>query len=489
MGRQKIFSFLVPAAFLFIVLAVVRFGNVFEYNIDEGMYTMRALLHIKGYALYHPIWMDQPPFLTLVISFFFKIFKASVFLARFITLLFSTLLVWAIYSIVAKTQNALCGVWAVVVMVFSLHYLYFSVAATATIPVIAAAVLSSYLLLRYKDTGRKRYLIFSAVIFGCAVMIKFFALVFLPGMLAEMMALKRRKKAVYLLLWLVTWFVTFLCVAGFVRVDFFQIVQPYLLARELPGDAAMPAAQYLFQWLKDASGVVPLLLAALFFTKQGQRKFFIVPLVSLITVLIVLSTHRPLWANYYLYMIIPLIWTASYGVYALYLLIQERWAAKDMFLSARDTAAIIFLAIGLGASLMAAYIQYPHVRWQLMKPELDSRLHDSDRRNIIGLMKKYALRTHMVVTDRPIYAFYAGLLADPYLSTFSSKRIRCGLLTAKDYLDIVTKERPELILFTENTRQLGQGIEPFLQKDYTLDYKDIHSADKEALYVLKNIRR
>ena len=182
---KKILRFLVPAVFFVIVFACIRFRNVFEYNVDEGMYTMRAFLHLKGYALYKQIWMDQPPVLVLILSYFFKTFGASIFLARLVTLLFSTLFIWAIYGIISKTQNTLSALWAAITIIFSLSYLYFSVSAVATIPVIATAVLSIYCLLCYEDTGKKRFIILSAIIFALALMIKFLAVIFLPGMLSR----------------------------------------------------------------------------------------------------------------------------------------------------------------------------------------------------------------------------------------------------------------------------------------------------------------
>jgi hypothetical protein len=135
------------------------------------------------------------------------------------------------------------------------------------------------------------------------------------------------------------------------------------------------------------------------------------------------------------------------------------------------------------------YLEYPHLKWQLIKPELDSRRQDSGNRCVIDLMKGYAPKTHMVVTDRLIYAFYAGLPVHPYLATVSSKRIYCGLLTAKDYINIIIKERPELVLLTEETKMLGGNIEPFLKKDYELSYENECSGNIQKLYISKKIKR
>jgi hypothetical protein len=495
---KKILRFLVPAVFFVIVFACIRFRNVFEYNVDEGMYTMRAFLHLKGYALYKQIWMDQPPVLVLILSYFFKTFGASIFLARLVTLLFSTLFIWAIYGIISKTQNTLSALWAAITIIFSLSYLYFSVSAVATIPVIATAVLSIYCLLCYEDTGKKRFIILSAIIFALALMIKFLAVIFLPGMLVEMFISGRSKKTCaeshacfpgLILLWFITFFAAILYIIRAASIDLSQIIQPYVLARKIVITGQPEASRCLFQWFKDASGVVPLVLCALIFTKRGQRKFFLVPLINLASVILVFSTHRPLWSHYYLYIIFPLSWLASYGIYALCNLIGEEWKNRNTVLSGNSTVKIICFSLALGFSLTMTYLEYPHLKWQLIKPELDSRRQDSGNRCVIDLMKGYAPKTHMVVTDRLIYAFYAGLPVHPYLATVSSKRIYCGLLTAKDYINIIIKERPELVLLTEETKMLGGNIEPFLKKDYELSYENECSGNIQKLYISKKIKR
>jgi len=85
----------VPALFFITVFLFSHFQKVFQYDPDEGIAVMTALLHSKGHILYKEIWLDQPPFFVLLLSSFFKLFGPSVLLARSVVLALSSFLLWA----------------------------------------------------------------------------------------------------------------------------------------------------------------------------------------------------------------------------------------------------------------------------------------------------------------------------------------------------------------------------------------------------------
>jgi hypothetical protein len=73
----------------------------------------------------------------------------------------------------------------------------------------------------------------------------------------------------------------------------------------------------------------------------------------------------------------------------------------------------------------------------------------------------------------------------PYLASSSIKRTLSGLLKTEDYLDIIRREQPELILFGRYP-WLRDAIVPRIQKDYALEYEGPNG--KPMLYVLKRIK-
>ncbi len=106
---RVLLSLLFPALFVAGILLLIPLDNVFEYDPDEGINVMKALLHIKGYALYTEIWSDQPPLLTIIMSYWFKLFGLSVYNGRLLILIFSALLLWAFYQIVRNSWGHLCA--------------------------------------------------------------------------------------------------------------------------------------------------------------------------------------------------------------------------------------------------------------------------------------------------------------------------------------------------------------------------------------------
>jgi len=482
---RRSLSFLLPISFLVIVLTCVRFANVFEYNIDEGLYTMRAYLYTKGYALYKDIWMDQPPLLVLVLSGLFKIFGPSMYLARLLTVLFSTLLLWAVYQIISKTQNTLSALWAVGAIILSSFYLQFSVAVVSTVPSIALAMLSIYGIVLYQESYKKRYLIFSGGVFGLALMIKFFAVIFLPGIIAEVLMFERKKRASgenlfarsmsASMQWLVTFSVVVLYIAFVAApISFYQIIQPYMLARK----AYIMKGGNMAPWFIGAYDIVPLVLCGLFFVKRDQKGFFLIPLISFVFGVLILATHRPRWPNHQLYVMVPLCWLASFGVYALCRQVGEEWKNRNKPLRRRAAVVIFCLSSALALSLVAIPLKYNRLSSQLLPPQWP------DGWRIVTLMKQYSKQTHLVVTDSPIFAFYAQLPVPPFLASCSGKRVRTKLLTADDFIDIIQKEKPELILFARFPA-IRRRATPYIKNLYDEMYQ---SPDHRMMfYVLKRL--
>jgi hypothetical protein len=482
---RRLLSFLLPISFFVIVLTCVRFANVFEYNIDEGIYTMRAYLYMKGYALYKDIWMDQPPLLVLVLSSLFKILGPSMYLARLLIVLFSTLLLWSVYQIISKTQNTLSALWAVVAIVLSSSYLQFSVAVVSTVPTIALAMLSIYGIVLYQESYKKRYLLFSGGVFGLALMIRFFAIIFLPGIIAEVFIFERKKRTsgenvfarpISASVW---WFVVFSAVVLYIAfvaapISFYQIIQPSMLARKL----FFMGAQKISQWFIEAYDILPLALGALFFVKLYHRRLFLVPLLNFIFGVLILATHNPRWPHHQLYVIVPLCWLASFGVYALCRQVGEEWKNRNKPLSRRAALAIFFLSSPFLLSLVTIPSKYNRLTNQLLQQQW------SGDWGIVNLMKQYSKQTHLVVTDSPIFAFYAQLPVHPYLASCEVKRVKTELLTADDFIAIIKKEKPELILFA-GFPAISLRVIPHIKDFYDLVY---HSPNRSArLYVLKRI--
>ena len=78
-------------------------------------------------------------------------------------------------------------------------------------------------------------------------------------------------------------------------------------------------------------------------------------------------------------------------------------------------------------------------------------------------MREHAGPSDVVVTDRLMYAFRAGLNVPPHLAVISSKRLRTGALTGSDVLEFIRRERPAVVLFE---RFNWESVIPWLDENY-----------------------
>ncbi len=87
--------------------------------------------------------------------------------------------------------------------------------------------------------------------------------------------------------------------------------------------------------------------------------------------------------------------------------------------------------------------------------------------HFLGLMLENASETNWIVTDKPMYAFRAGLLVPPELAVFSKKRVTTGYITQKEIIEIIHQYQPEQI-FLE--RFDFPEVEAILEENYTILY-------------------
>ena len=132
---------LLPAAILPFWLCVLGpWWRVYEFHPDEGVNLMKAALVANGYHLYNQIWNDQPPILTLILAVTHWLFPYDVGVARAVVLGFSSLLLWAFFRIVHRSNGELAAWSAVAALGLSTLFLLLSVSVMIGLPAIALAL-------------------------------------------------------------------------------------------------------------------------------------------------------------------------------------------------------------------------------------------------------------------------------------------------------------------------------------------------------------
>jgi len=483
-------GFFVPAAFFVYLLRFSGLAEVFQNDPDEGMCLMRAFLHSRGHALYQEVWIDHPPFLFLMLSGVFKIFGPSVFHARVLILMFSSLLAGALFQIISKTQNVLTALLTVVLLALIPKYLFLSSTVIIGLPAISLAILSCYGVFLYRQSRRKIFLLLSGCLIALALQTKFFVIVFVPALIYEIIIIERGKcgrdrlviRMVHVVsFWLMALVSVYLFVAFvWTSIDFSQLIGLHVVAKgaEMRGffDGFLPVKK----WILENMGVALLALGSLFWLRQREAMFLRVPLVSFLLAVFAIGTHAPVWYHHSLLVLVPMFWLASFGLYKLFSgATWCGWRSKGLFAKTRDILAIFLLipACALTVARLPARIAFLSKR---MKPHPVSA--QGPHHEVVELMKQYGGRTHLVVTDAPIFPFYAGLPCHPYLTTISEKRFKSGFLTIDDFLDVIREERPEMV-FLARYDELREYLVPHLEGAYELKFEAEEGAMR--LYILK----
>ncbi len=94
--QPQISKIILPVSLMFIFIAFMLlffpFRDKFQFDGDEGINLMKAMLMLRGYPLYNQIWSDQPPLLTYLLAIVFRVFGFEVNVARLTVLLLSSVL-------------------------------------------------------------------------------------------------------------------------------------------------------------------------------------------------------------------------------------------------------------------------------------------------------------------------------------------------------------------------------------------------------------
>jgi hypothetical protein len=358
------------------------------------------------------------------------------------------------------------------------------------LPAITLALLSTYSIILYQEGLKKRYLILSACFMALAIEMKIYTIIFLPGLLGQIMMIQRNKakdgiaeRAVLSaeLTWSII-FVLLLLYISFIATstDFSQIYRPYIIMKRI-----IPPRKYLGyivlpKWLSTEYDIVLLALGVLIFTKKRMKDFLFMPIMSFILSILLVVTHYPVWYHYKPLVMVPLCWLASFAFYRTFN--KENWSelqSKNRITKIKSVMISTLLLCALTLSVARLPFKY-----KLLQNSIDDKPLISRYRVVIGLMKVYGKyvdkNSPFVVTDQPIFPFYAQLLTHPRLADFCRRIFDSGQVRIDDFIYIIRKEKPPMVIF-EDLKLVRARVVPYLKKDYVLKHAHPY------LYVLKSI--
>lgn len=459
-----------PGAYFILVLIFYPQWNAFWIYYDEGYSLMKAFLVERGYHLYSQIWSDQPPLLTDLLAYLFRVNGPSVYASRVVTLLLSCLLIWAAVQYLRLgwgNHAALAGFFLLILLPY---FISLSIAVLEGQPSLAMAMASLLFIGLWHRRRARIFLIASALALGTSVLIKLFTLflapIYLGGLLlAEYTRSGSQRKWLQIsqpaLLWGLV-FAFFTVLVGTLLAgpgDVMQLVRPHwqaskVIVENAPGSQNYPITFYL----QDAWSILLLALVGAAYAIWQRRWLMLYPMVWMITAFIILLNIRPVWFHHQLLITLPAAMLAG-GAAAETIRIIPR--------AIRSPASMGHLWIWLAGGLTAIMLVLANLPIQASSQFLSTEKTGEQRapyeERVMRRISQYADQTKWMVTDLPMYAFRAGIPVPPELAVISAKRIAAGELSGSELLNAVQEYKPEQVL-------LGRFDFPELQEYLAENY-------------------
>jgi hypothetical protein len=472
------------------------FRNVFWMNLDEGINLVKAQMVLRGFALYADIWNDQPPLLTYLLAAVIRLFGPRANAGRLLVLLLACTLMWAYLQFLSSVWgNWQAAAGAILLLVLPL-YMDLSVSVLVGLPAIALGMVSLWALVLWHKTRTSVWLAVSALALALSILTKIFtgllAPIFLAGILVGEFSRYRetgnwRRALVPALLW-GTAFTLFLVIPAVILIhpdNFGQLLGEHIAARQLAVYRNDPSYSLAWQ-LQEAGSILLLAILGAVNVILSRRWLGLYALAWMGTAYLLLFRHVPVWSHQQLLITIP---AAILAAGAAGEALSSLWSLPSYWIKARSlplkslnrTTWLNLASMGLfllvlanrGPATLSAFNSSPAFK----VPEFRAT---SSEVKFLRYLRQYAPQTRWLVTDLPMFAFYADLPVPPNLVVFSSKRVETGELTEEEVLKTIQEYRPEQIL-------LGRFEFPSLRRHLKEQYRLVQARELYELYVSKDI--
>ena len=468
-----IFNIYLPLTFIIFVILFMPLEEVFQYDTDEGIQLVKAMLYQEGYQLYSEVWNDQPPLSTVILAGWLQIFGHSIVAARLLTLVCATVLIWTVGQLVRHSAGTIPALLAVVWLTLSSNFLQLSVSVMIGLPAIALAMLSLFFINHYLRGAHWVYLFFAGASFALSLQTKLFTAFLLPFFLLPIffpqmqfsaeqgrkLTVNQRSLAVFITLFS---FAGVLCLTWLLLPSstLEQVVGAHINS-ELREKLLEHRGQVLvfLSWDYDYLG---LLLIGLGIALWRDRGLYL-PFLWWLTALILLLNHHPVWYHHYLLLTVPMSFImaeATKSVIAYFR--QTPWGQRSWFsrgILAFALFLVLFPIIGIPIRVNILHDYY-------------HRFVQQSQRYFVMLEQVFAYQeeTEWLFTDFPMYSFYANLKVPPEIAVFSRKRLEAGNLTKAQLQAVVENYQPKQLI-VGRFGELPSILEENLSENYTKAYE------------------
>jgi hypothetical protein len=400
-----------------------------EWSFDQGHNLLIARLIDYGYQPYSEIFMDRPPLFFWSIGPAYSFFH-SVEALQITMLVYSVLGVAAMITIGATLNGRLTGLLAGFLLAFNFRYFLPSATVMPEMPAMSLALVALALALRYRTSGRRRWLIASAATMGGSFLINYFMpwmvlLILLtllaPGKNAAAAALPAqagRRILVDGLLWsLILLIVAF---GSWLVYDVSQVLDQAILFHLLKSEGTESSlagnVELIWQTFANQPVLTLWVIAGLAAALTRLKKYGWLSLLWFALTLILALVYSPLRSKHLLMFTPMMALLAAQGV--AYVLAGKPAHKPGLVRWGRVIAG------GLLLVLLVAELFNPYE--ELAKPRRE--MVDQATQPLVALLQQFTAPTDCMITDHPYLAFVSGRLPPPWLANLSYARFDSGSL-------------------------------------------------------------
>ncbi|MEZ4731956.1 MAG: glycosyltransferase family 39 protein [Caldilineaceae bacterium] len=463
-------SLLIPLLFLAFMFWQDPFSEMSDFDHDEGINLIKASLYSQHYILYGEIWSDQPPFFTVLLAWWFSVVGTSVAAARSLVALFSALLLWSFYLAVRNSVTAFAAVGATLLLAVSQYYIRLSGSVMIGLPALALATLSIALLVRRKE--QLWPLLLSAFVMALALETKLLVVLLMPAIGLYLLLTKPPAAVTYLftqrllrpMLWGAVVAAAFFALSlYFGALNFDMLINTHLGAQQREQMVlARGNLRFLARFLLQHAVYLPLAFLGVLYAFRQRKPDLILPVVWFGTLFIVFMVHWPLWYHYTVLLTLP---SPGFVPSASMLGLQglSGWPAD---LQAFRYASALLVSAALLLCLLFYAYPSPLPRRLAEQAQLSRPIYL--RQMMRQLLADTRANRAFIFTDRPFYAFQAGLPVTPQTAVMSRKRIETGVRVEADVLKTLTTYQPEYIILQRFTDKYSPAVMAEIARAYEL---------------------
>lgn len=468
---------------LLVIAAAVLFGcplaSRIEFGGDEGYELQKALLMNRGWTLYREVWNDQPPLHTWLLSQLFRLGGEQALWGRLLSLMAALWLGWCVGYWSRRGIGGVVGAALVVALLFG-DGLFFLLCLSAMLEIPAmAAAMAAVCLTGWRRLPDRWAGLTAGVVMGWAAQVKMTALLYCPACVG-LLWLRRDGPPVRTKWgeWLVHAGIFGLgVVLGFLSI---AVLWPgELLAlwpHFSPRMREVFARDYPFQWNWLAREPALLLIAALFplAATREQWKYNLPFLVNLVTTLLVLQLHRPVWEIYVLHLLLPGAILAATPV-------QAGWESLCHWLARKGAPPLTVREMaGLVALLYCLVATPAHLVQRIQGARQPDPVSHQELLDQLRRCRGFSDRAFSVI---PIYPFQAGMVTPPRTTVLPEKRVRLDPTVFETIAEDLEQWKPGAVYFY--ARLITPRIQTILDRDYELVFQDL----TDLLYLRRDIAR